>query len=382
MLHFYTGSRAHKIVSLLSMAGEFPLSSLKILGNAQSYRNCIYKAQERQEIRGEEARLICQLFKVVGTDENLRVRLGKDAIPILDWIGEREHYMNTFWNHHLPTSRAHLDRRFRVAETLAFMMQAGVEFRSQQLPPLQDKNFISVIHDYPVFYSAKDLKKIGGKDGMAKLMGTRLIGLIPKKEEAFVVYNTRDSIMKWDGSNENKSRNRICTLMRLNYGIKQQPNAICLGNSFETAGRLLLTLREFKSADFRFDGVYKNIHFLPMDNFGMELLQIIMLPGFKERLLSKLFPNQYRAPSTASFDYDAYINQKYVMSFLDSDIAKLIRFGESISYRKAAGEVVCYPEQVDLVRNYFGSTVGIQTLPIQTMVKALNIQRRDLFEKG
>ncbi len=382
MLHFYTGSHAHKIVSLLSVAGELPLSALRLLGNTQSYRNCIYKARERQEIRYGNQRVVCKLFKLLGTDENHRVGLGADAIPILDWIGAKEYYMETFWNNHLPSNRQHLDRRFRVAETLAFCMGAGVEFRSHQLPQLQDSNFVSVIHDYPVFYSAKGLKKIGGADEMAKFKGTRMIGLIPKRESAYVVYNTRDAVMKWVGSNESKAKDRITDLLRLNYGIKSPPDAICLGNSFEIAEKLLLSLNAFKGKDLRFDSVYEHVYFLPLNDFGMEMLRILLIPGHEERVLSKLFPNQYRAPSTASFDYDACVDGKYMTSFLSGDVAKLIRFGEGVSYRKVAAEVVCYPEQVKLVRNYFGSTVGIRTLSIQALSKALGIKRRDVFEKG
>ena len=61
-----------------------------------------------------------------------------------------------------------------------------------------------------------------------------------------------------------------------------------------------------------------------------------------------------------------------MLSFLDSDIARLMRFSEARSYRTEMLEVLCFPEQVELIKNYLGSDVSIKTIGLEQIEDALS----------
>lgn len=381
MLQFYTGSPAHKLAVLLSVAGEFPMSSLHLLGHEKTVQNYIYRAQSKHEIRSDSTTHTSQFLKLYGEGNSRRFRLHKSAIPILRWIDGEEYYSNTFWHGHLPSDRVHLDRRFRVAEAVAVCMNAGIEFRPYRLPVLQNEKTISVSHTHAAFYPAKDIKSIGGKTELPKFQGSRLIGMLSIPDEVFTVYNCRGTVMKWNGSNEFKTKNRMEEIARLNYGVKKADSAILFGNSFEVALENIDSMKNFKALDLRFDSVYRNIHFIPLDSFGAKQIQLITIPNHKERILSILFPNEYRLKGFGSFEYDALIDGKYILSFLDGDIARLNRYREGITCHGLEAEVVCFPEQIELVQKHLGLGVGIKALEIDVVLDALEIDRRNIFEK-
>lgn len=109
-----------------------------------------------------------------------------------------EYYKCTFRNSNFPADAAHKERNFRIAETLAMCMAAGIEFRPYMLPKLQLDRRIKIVPDYPVVYLSRELKQIEQSD-MKKVMFTRVTGLLFSGGVGYAVYNTRNSLMKWNG---------------------------------------------------------------------------------------------------------------------------------------------------------------------------------------
>ena len=54
MLHFTTGSHAHRLITLLSVVGEYPMNSVCILGGVQVYKTLIRKMCEKQVVRFDD----------------------------------------------------------------------------------------------------------------------------------------------------------------------------------------------------------------------------------------------------------------------------------------------------------------------------------------
>lgn len=126
-----------------------------------------------RKIDEEFEKTIAELLKLktekIETDRKLAdldiySKLYKGAIPILKWIGADEYYKCTFRNSNFPADVAHKERNFRIAETVAMCMEAGIEFRPYMLPKLQLERRIKIIPDYPVIYLSKELKQIGQSD--------------------------------------------------------------------------------------------------------------------------------------------------------------------------------------------------------------------------
>ena len=143
------------------------MDSFKLIGSERVLKVLVHKMTEEQEYRFRPEwtteKFQGKLLRITGKGRNKAVRLTKKALPILDWIhpGAYQSYMNSFWNHQFPGDKIHIDRIHRVAETVLMCQMAEIECRGYCLPPLQNQKILLTVPDYPAYYLAKDLKKVG-----------------------------------------------------------------------------------------------------------------------------------------------------------------------------------------------------------------------------
>lgn len=383
MVHFRPGSQAWQLITLLSFVGEFPYQSLSLLGSERVYKALVSRLTAVQTFRHFQsgAEITCRLLTVSGKGDSKTIRLYKGALPILDWVhpGAYGYYMEAFWNHRFPGDAAHRERNHRVAETAAICMKAGIEPRPYLLPKLQNETRLSVIPDGPALYLAKDLKRVGQTE-MNKTMFTRMTGALFSSGNCYAVYNTRDAAMKWSGMGEFKALHSLTEVARLNAGISQVNAAVLLGQSEEIALKTLLESDKSRRMEFRFDSIYAHIYFVPMDACGIRQLRILTSPDWHAQLLDLLFEPEARSYGCGLFEYDACVDGVYVLSHLDGDLARLIRFREAIECQAGRFEVLCFPHQAQFLREYIGQLAGIKTIDMDLVEAELCPERRDLFE--
>lgn len=372
MIQFRPGSHACSLAEMLSVVGEYPAHSVRLLGNERVYKALIHKLTTVQAIRNSqtETEITCRMINISGKGRTGKsIRLYKAALPILEWIhpDALQQYLNASRNHHFSGDLSHVNRNHRVAEATAMCMRAGIEYRPYMLPALQNRKIAKVIPDKPVFYLAKALKDIGENE-MNKTMFTRMVGAIFSDGKCYVVYNTRNSVMKWNGMGEFKTLHSLIEIGRLNAGVARMDSAILFGESDSVAFETLMASEENKRLEFRFDSIYKHIHFIPMNEFGIRLLRLLAVPNWNEKLMDLLFEKEERSYNQGVFEYDAFVDGKYVLAYLDSDIARLIRFKSAILTRHdIQAEILCFPHQVLFIREYLGSHTEIKTIPIDAV---------------
>lgn len=383
MVHFRPGSQAWQLITLLSFVGEFPYQSLSLLGSERVFRALVHKLTTPQTFRNSQTgtEFTCRLLTVSGKGSGKTIRLYKGALPILEWLGPDvyRHYMDAFWNHRFPGDASHRERNHRVAEAAAVCMRSGMEARPYQLPKLQNLKICQTVPDTSCFYLAKDIKKVGDAE-MNKTMFTRMVGAIFAPGSCYAVYNTRNAAMKWSGMGEFKALHSLIELARLNAGIGRIDSAVLLGESEEIALRTLLESDKSRRLEFRFDSIYRHIHFIPMDSDGIHQLRILSVPDWKEKLLDLLFEPEVRSYDRGLFEYDACVDGAYILSHLDGDIARLIRFREAIAGRNDQFEVLGFPHQTQFLKEYLGQAAAIKTIPMDAVEEGLEIERRNLFE--
>lgn len=384
MVHFRPGSQVWQLITLLSFTGEFPFRSLSLLGSERVYKALVSRLTVQQTVRnshtGEE--ITCRLLTVSGKGSGKTVRLYKGALPILEWVHPDAHgyYMDAFWGHRFPGDASHRDRNHRVAETAAVCMRAGMEARPYLLPALQNREILQAVPGGPCFYLAKDMKKVGEME-MNKTMFTRMAGALFSSGRCYAVYNTRNAVMKWSGMGEFKALHSVIELARLNAGISGVDSAVLLGRSGDVALQTLLESDKSRRLEFRFDSIYRHVHFIPMEGDGIRQLRLFLLPDWKGQLLELLFEPEARSYGRGLFEYDACVDGVYVLSHLDGDIARLIRFKEAVENRAGQFEVLCFPHQAHFLREYLGGLAGIKTIGMDLVEEELCPERRDLFER-
>ena len=115
-------SQLYRLVSLLSVCGEYPVRSLHLLGNKRMYRKLVDECMQPLTVRNHEtaeAISLPRLFNLCGKGRLKSIRLYSGALPILKWLDEGEYYDAISDGHNMPMNDQHLDRNHRVAEVLA-----------------------------------------------------------------------------------------------------------------------------------------------------------------------------------------------------------------------------------------------------------------------
>ena len=383
MITLRTGSHALNIITLLSVTGEFPMRSLKLLGNERVLKALVHKMTTPQDYRlphtQTEERITYKLLNVSGKGSSKSIRFSKAALPILEWVSAQDYYLHAFRNHKFSGDAYHVERRHRVAEAVAMCMSAGLESRPYVLPKLQGECISKTVPEFPCLYLARELKRVD-ELGTNKTQFTRLVGAFFSDRECRAVYNTRNAVMKWSGMGEFKARQSITDIARLNAGISRVDSAILFAKSYDTALQTLLESDRSRRMEFRFDAVYRHIHVVTMDENGVRLLQLLSVPDWNEQLLDLLFDPEQRSYNKGQFEYDACIDGVYILSHLDGDIARLIRFRDALRMGAGPSEVLCFPFQVEFLQEFLGQATQFKTIDMSAVEEAIGQERRKLFD--
>ena len=377
------GSQLYRLMCLLSVAGEYPVKSLHLLGNKRMYRKLVKEGLSPMTVRNSvtgETLSLPRLFNLCGRGRLKTIRLYAGALPILTWFGEGEYYDSITHGYSLPMNQSHLDRNHRVGEALAVCMDAGIEILPHNLPKLKiDRRAYLITPGSPFFLTSRAIKQIGGNDDEAnKTNFTRMVGGLFAGNDCYCMFNTRDSIMKWSGGGEMKARYNLQCIYEAN-SVKSDyvRSAIILGSSPEIAMGSIESTAKISRKEYRFDSVFWYIHYIPLNENGARLLKFFTIPNFKEKLLQFLFDDEERTFGRCSFDYDALIpseqGNKHVLVLLDCDLARLKRFKEALqAYTDLLGEVLCFDWMARYVQKYMeGTNATIKCIPLDVIEKEL-----------
>lgn len=383
MIQFTPGSQVWQLITLLSIVGEYPLGSRYLLGNKAVFKNLIHKLNQPQtfcNIKTGET-IICRLLNVSGDSKNRNIRICKAALPILEWISPecRSYHETSFRKHNFSGSVSHRERNHRIGETVAMCMRAGIEARPFLLPKLQNEAFVHLIPSKAVMYSSKDLKRLS-EDEMSKTSFTRMVGAMFACGICYALYNTRAATMKWSGKGEFKARDSLRELSNMNSEISIVNSAILFGQSESVALNTILESDKSQKQEFRFDSVYDHIYFIPQNEDGIRQLRILTVAEWKEKILNLLFEPEERSYNRGRFEYDAIVDDRYIYSCLDADIARLMRLHETLEAKKHDVVVLCFAYQIDFLREYLGSLVELKVIDFDTVEQELDPERKNLFE--
>ena len=224
MITIRPGSHVHTLLTVLSFVGEYPVTALGLLGSVRSYKDLIHKLTMPQESRfpDSEERFTCRLLTVSGKGKHKTIRLHKSALPLLKCWDE------------------------------------------------------DVYDNY--MYEDYELNKI---------RFTRLTGAIVYPGGAYAVYNYREEMLKWMGEGEVKIKHHLHTIFTpmMSYEFPLREAAIIFGADYDVALNMLKEMKETQKMDNGLFHTYKDIFFIPMDDFGVRLLRVLTTWNWQERIL-------------------------------------------------------------------------------------------------
>ncbi len=372
MIILKPGSHAVRLITLLLYVGEFPYSSLDILGDRRTMMHIVNRLGKEHDVKLTNGECVFQgrLITVSGKDRFRTIRINKYFLSVLETYlpEEYRYYMESFDKHHFRGNHSNIERNHRIAEAIYMLLLSGIDTLPDRQPELQMEHFRVLPFREPAFYHSRILKVLG-KNDLKKNQFTRIIGAVFYETGCYVVYNTRDASMKWCGRGESKTLQTISNISSKNSATKEPHSAILYGKDYSVALKTVVELDTDKKEVMRFSEDYKKIHFLPMNSFGVRLFQILITPHWETRLMELMFEESEVRRESGIFSYDAKVDDYYVLSFLDGDLVKLFRFYDHVRQSKYNWMVVCFEEQVDFIRAYMGEDVILRVMRLDAILK-------------
>lgn len=204
MLYLRPNSYLDRLLTLLTVTGEYPYRSLSLLGNRRVLTTLVRSLQQPQLVQIPNASPISgRILSVSGHGAYKTIRLHRSAFPLLQHLypGALQTYLRVTRQHRFAGGTEHIGRNHRIAETAAMCMMAGIEIRPSFLAPLATgaQPYITA----PSFYLARFLKQ--ALTGLNKTIFTRITGMLLSPAQSYALYNARQSKMKWNGMGEFKA---------------------------------------------------------------------------------------------------------------------------------------------------------------------------------
>lgn len=373
MFRLQENKKLINILTVIALVGEMPLAAASQLGSHEAYRKMFYELEKKQvyENTKEKKKMCVKLINMSDKGKLRRCRLYKKAIPILDWIGMREYYEEMFPNNRVSGGEQNRFRNDMVAETVMMMLESDIEVLPTKLPELRLSNRYNSFNGKSCFYTTRCIKKTLNK-GKNKIISSRIVGALFAGSNVYAVYNTRSSAIKWKGMNEMKTKYILTDLARINADVSECDSAIIFGKDDNTILNSFFNNAEFNNKDFRFDKIYQNVYAIPQNPRGIELLQLFKIPNFQEKILAYMFDKKDRSINSG-YGWHAVVDEEYVFSYLDSNIAALSRFYETAKRGKGKKKfmVICYDFQEKFIKELFEEIASVATIPFQIIVDGI-----------
>jgi len=370
MFRLQENKKLINILTVIALVGEMPLAAASQLGSHEAYRKMFYELEKKQvyENTKNKKQMCVKLINMSDKGKLRRCRLFKKAIPILDWLGLKRYYEETFPNNRVSGGEQNRFRNDMIAESVMMMLEANIQVVPTKLPMLRLNNRFDSFNGQSCFYTTRHIKKTLNK-GINKILSSRVVGALFAGNNVYAVYNTRSSVIKWKGMNELKTRLILTDLARINADVSECDSAIIFGKDDKTILNSFFNNAEFKDKDFRFDKIYNNVYAIPQSLRGIEMLQFFKIPNFQEKILAYMFEKNNRSINSG-YGWHAVVNGEYVYSYLDSNIAALSRFYETAKRGKGKKKfmVICYDFQEKFIKELFEGIASVATIPFQIIV--------------
>lgn len=405
-----TLSNYEVLIKMFGMFIQIPKTALHIINDTsiqaaiqRMKKVVIYKNMQTGET------LECRAILESGNGKLKRLRLSQEGQTILCWIDpEMYNYYLKEQINHITGNVTTLERSFVQTETMFMMMYAGVQIIPYKNPVLSEERTKIFDTTTKYYYQLKALTTMGEweknleKESKQKFTFTRCCGAIFSKNATYTVYNTRGSLKKISSVGETKQRNKIFEIASMN-GAKTDnftiSQSIMFGNNYNTiAAAFDKNLDksfsfESTSENMTYDTakkkslekIYPNVYGVPLNEFGIMLLRMYMIPNWRNILL-RVF-NHNENDSGGYYDFIRRKDGVKCIMFLDSDVGRIIDMKKIILMHADECMLLCFPEQKEFLKNLFNDKIEISVIDTKILEKitgnnTTNLKNNMFIKKG
>lgn len=211
--------------------------------------------------------------------------------------------------------------------------------------------------------------KIGNYYGTAEwkletdkeVSGSRACGILVG-DEAFVVYNTMDSLMKWTPKIERNLRSRVeMRFRRFGFGETRLYGAVMMGRDMDMLGRILGSDGGLKGNLYQVDETYEHIYFVPLLKEAAVQVRLLCSGEGREKLrqfLCGALAQVRESPFGLEAGTDGNGRKVYFCYLLE--LGKLKRIRAQGAAR--GGRVFCFTYQAEAVREALGERFEVEAI--------------------
>lgn len=359
-MNIYYGSTAYKILKVLSLCGEYPYSSLDLLGiNHRWAVETLNKLKKAKYV------------SVSGKGKRKGIRLLKSGYAYIAEMGDtyKQQYNAMTDGEYISTDWEHTWKRQRVAETMLLMERAKIIARVGMKPALKRVDALPYLDGEGIkgsfFYTPKELKSVAPEE-MDKIRGARMTGLCVLQSGIYSVYNISDGGAFYKLLDDGQMRALIQRLVKPNGWRRASERdietlgmrSIVVGRNVDAGVKLIEeNLKNGKHLAMELGEAFTAAHFVPLNDIGVGMLHILQEEDFSDRLIDATISYDVRVAAkaihVAADGYDVE-SKTYVLVLFDSDLKKLKQFALGIYGQRIAQErcqVACFEWQEPIVRS-------------------------------
>lgn len=341
-----------QLLSLIAISGDFPAEELGSLGSL-SYKQKLITALKQE-----------RMITVYNKDGLKSYRLtAKAKRELLSANFSRFEFYLT-GNAETNLYRGDVTRRLRlhrIAQAFVMMQKSGVKIYRDEKTPLFTSSAYSVESvgsvntvklQTPVFYDSREIKCIGLE--AIKIKNSRSVGILITENTAYIVFNTLDTLLKWESRSETKNLTVLTHFLRQALGEKapKEIKGLVIGSGMDIAMQILRSTGGFKRRYLMLDETFYNLLYIPNTNDGLLVLSILASDKIRDELRSILSYGLTDA-KTAFVDCDGLDSDGTPVLFAyDCDLQRLTRFNAGVSNRKTHGIIMCFEFQQQVLKEY------------------------------
>ena len=343
-----------EVLLLAAVSGEIPADWMGEAAGSKEYgaalltrlkRDGEIKLRSKDGIRG-------YLLRAKGK-RYLLERYGEDVEMFLSGSGATNHVKSE------PDKRLRLHRMSMV---WIYFYRMGIGIFASDKPALFPGLYPSPCLSQEMGNGSRDM--IGAYYGTAEwkldtdkeVSGSRACGILVG-DEAFVVYNTIDSLMKWTPKIERNLRSRLEMRFR-RFGETRLHGAVMMGRDMDILKRLLGSDGGLKGNLYQVDETYEHIYFVPLVKEAAVQVRLLCSMEGKERLsvfLCGALAQVRESPFGLEAGTDENGRNVYFCYLLE--LGQLRRIRSQGAAR--GGRVFCFTYQAEAVREILGERFDV-----------------------
>ena len=355
----------YRFLTLIAISGECSTEALHFLGASESYgEKIITKLKEDN------------LIKTHYKDKLRGYRLTTVAKKLL--LLDNPDRFSFFLSGQTETNHPKSDypRRLRLQQAsilYALMQNADIKiFRDDKPALFHPVSREPVTLSLPAFYHSREIKELGAEQ--IKINNSRTLGILLTDKSIFAVYYTGNSTMKWEYRTELKVKAMLSyhisqgILSTRNITPAYHPNiplkALIIGEDMNTALKLLNSDGGYKKSYFCLDASFEYFHYIPASSEGITLLKLLCSHELLHQLKQLLLSDLYSPCPDFGLEHDAVYDNRPVLLAFDFDMLRISRFLTALSLHGLCGHLICFDFQKEVLRQYFGESVTIETIDL------------------